>query len=121
MKNPRILPIRIGAVRNPKVLVAIVLISLLGAAVLPSSLSSSVPVAAKADPRKTARPTAKESAGKNRTALRSMKPAAPTVPHVLPASYYSLKGNLSATLTLNNKGPQPLDIANIIQLGGSAP
>jgi hypothetical protein len=39
-----------------------------------------------------------------------VKPAAPTVPHVLPASYYSLKGNLRSTLTLNNKGPQPLDI-----------
>jgi hypothetical protein len=30
--------------------------------------------------------------------------------HVLPASYYNLRGNLSATLTLNNKGPQPLDV-----------
>lgn len=30
--------------------------------------------------------------------------------HVLPASYYSLGGNLASTLTLNNKGPEPLDV-----------
>src|SRR5712692_6065650 len=30
--------------------------------------------------------------------------------HVLAASYYSVKGNLSTTLTMNNKGPQPLAV-----------
>ena len=110
MKVQRILPTPVGVSRNPKFLVGIVLFSLLSVAVLPSSLSSYLPVATKAEPSKTAGPTARESAGKNRTAFRNMKPAAPTVPHVLPASYYSLKGNLSTTLTLNNKGPQALDI-----------
>ena len=39
--------------------------------------------------------------------------------HVLPASYYSVRGNLSATLTLNNKGPQPLDVQpTIFNLNG---
>jgi hypothetical protein len=110
MKNPGILPLRISASGNPKILVAIVLISLLSIAVIPSSLSPSLLVAAKAEPRKTPGPTARETVAKNRTVFRRMKLAAPTVPHVLPASYYSLKGNLSSTLTLNNKGPQPLDI-----------
>jgi len=36
--------------------------------------------------------------------------AAPNLPHVLPGSYYSLRGNLRAALTLNNKGPEPLDV-----------
>ncbi len=31
-------------------------------------------------------------------------------PHVLPASYYSVQGNLDATLTLNNKGPEQLHV-----------
>lgn len=58
MKNPRTLPTRLGAVRNPTFLVAIVLTSLLSAAILPSSLSSSLPVAAKTEARKTAEPIA---------------------------------------------------------------
>jgi len=40
----------------------------------------------------------------------ALKSAISNSPHVLPASYYSLRGDLSATLTLNNKGPDPLDI-----------
>ncbi len=43
-------------------------------------------------------------------AFAALKPAVASNPHVLPASYYSLRGNLSATLTLNNKGPAPLDV-----------
>jgi hypothetical protein len=109
MKDPRIPPTRMGAPRNSVFLATIVLISLSSAALIPSSLSPFLPAAAKAELRKTAGPT-RESAGKNRNAFRSLTPAAPTVPHVLPASYYSLKGNVSSTLTLNNKGPQPLDI-----------
>lgn len=31
-------------------------------------------------------------------------------PHLLAASYYSLVGNLTATLMLNNKGPEPLEV-----------
>ncbi|MCA1591366.1 MAG: hypothetical protein LC754_01650, partial [Acidobacteria bacterium] len=30
-------------------------------------------------------------------------------PHLLAAAYYNVGGNLSATLTLNNKGPQPFE------------
>lgn len=37
----------------------------------------------------------------------ALKSAISNSPHVLPASYYSLRGDLSATLTLNNKGPEP--------------
>ncbi|MGH9929748.1 MAG: hypothetical protein ACREA9_11060, partial [Pyrinomonadaceae bacterium] len=33
-----------------------------------------------------------------------------TFQHVLPASYYNLRGKFATTLTLNNKGPEPLDI-----------
>lgn len=40
-------------------------------------------------------------------------------PHLLAASYYSLGGNLSATLMLNNKGPLPLDVRpTLFSLGG---
>lgn len=31
-------------------------------------------------------------------------------PHILAASYYSLRNNLKTTITLNNKGPQPLEV-----------
>lgn len=31
-------------------------------------------------------------------------------PHLLAATYYSLRGDLRAVLMLNNKGPQPLDV-----------
>jgi hypothetical protein len=33
-----------------------------------------------------------------------------TKPHVLVASYYSVKGRLSSKLLLNNKGPRPLEV-----------
>lgn len=36
--------------------------------------------------------------------------ATPGPPHVLPGSYYNLQDNLSTTLILNNKGPEPLDV-----------
>src|SRR6266498_1607710 len=39
-----------------------------------------------------------------------LKSAISNSPHVLPASYYSLRGDLRTTLTLNNKGAEPLDI-----------
>lgn len=31
-------------------------------------------------------------------------------PHLLAASYYSVKDNLTATLMLNNKGPEPVEV-----------
>lgn len=40
-------------------------------------------------------------------------------PHLLAASYYSLKDNLSATLMLNNKGPKPIEVQpTLFSLGG---
>ena len=39
--------------------------------------------------------------------------------HVLAASYYSVAGNTSATLTLNNKGPEPKEVRlSLFSLGG---
>lgn len=38
----------------------------------------------------------------------------PSKPHILAASYYSVEGNLSATLTLNNKGPKTLEVQPIL-------
>ena len=44
---------------------------------------------------------------------------APGEPHVLAASYYSVVGNTSATLTLNNKGPEPKEVRlSLFSLGG---
>jgi hypothetical protein len=34
----------------------------------------------------------------------------PNETHVLPATYYSLRGNFASILTLNNKGPEPLEV-----------
>ena len=90
-------------------LVAVVLVSLLGTTLFPLS-SSSLSAVAKTERARISGSATLESDGRDRIAFRTLQPAAPTVPHVLPASYYSLKGNLSSTLTLNNKGPQPLAV-----------
>ncbi|MCA1642395.1 MAG: hypothetical protein LC785_10700 [Acidobacteria bacterium] len=47
-------------------------------------------------------------------------PADPSSTHLLAATYYSLRGDLRATLMLNNKGPQPLDVwPALFNLGGA--
>ena len=65
------------------------------------------------------------SSANNRGRLHTISPAKASVPtdekqgcctkdfdkpHLLAASYYSVKDNLTATLMLNNKGPEPVEV-----------
>ena len=104
---------------HSKLWIALTLISFIGAAVLPlASSPRSARAASENVPSGAKGRTSIQSYSANVTS-RALPQPQMNFGHVLPASYYSLRGNLSATLTLNNKGPQPLDVQpTIFSLNG---
>ena len=109
MKSPK-LHSRSSRPSHSKLWILFTLISFIGAAVLP--LASSPRSVRAASESVRSGNAGKTSIGRYsvNASHRALPPAQMNFGHVLPASYYSLRGNLSATLTLNNKGPQPLDV-----------
>ena len=65
---------------------------------------ASRPVSASVFPQKTT------LSQKRRIVLANPRPDEPSAYHTLPATYYSLKDDLTTKLTLNNKGPNPIAV-----------
>ncbi len=77
---------------------------LVGALLLPVSSNTANTQPAKAS-------TGVETAANTGSAkVLSIAQEDPDKPHLMAASYYSLQGNMKATLTLNNKGSGPLEV-----------
>lgn len=90
--------------------IILTLITIVAAALLPvASSPRSARAASENVPRGTRSGRSIQRYSAN-VASRALPQAQMNSGHVLPASYYSLRGNLVTTLTLNNKGPEPLDV-----------
>ncbi len=85
----------------------LVVVLLISAMVVPIASNTGSAQSPKTEPQRPKSPLVERA-----KAMRQMRLEADSdKPHTLAASYYSLRGNLKATLMLNNKGPKPLEVS----------
>ncbi len=85
----------------------LIVVLLITAMVIPIASNTGSAQSPKTQPQRPKSPLVERA-----KAMRQMRLEADSdKPHTLAASYYSLRGNLKATLMLNNKGPKPLEVS----------